>query len=104
MQNYSDRRFTLGEGPCVEGTIAIQISEAEFFTFFPKSVLYLAQSRDAGDHRAGAAGQRGEAGVRAESRVLETPRSQGEQEEREERAAHPRGPAAAHHPGQISSL
>lgn len=91
MQNDSTRHFSLGEGrPGVEGTITIQFSPTIkgqfplFFFFFSNP-----QSRDAGDHRAGAAGQRREAGVRAKSRVLEAARSQGEQEEREERAAHP---------------
>lgn len=66
--------------------------------------LLPAQGRDLGQAGADAAGQRGEAGVRAQSRVLETTGPQREQEEREDRPSITRRPAAAHHPGQIPSL
>lgn len=62
------------------------------------------QGRYSGQVGADAEGHRGEAGVRAQSRVLETTGTQREQEERKDRPQISRRPAAAHHPGQIPGL
>lgn len=73
-----------------------------------KSVLSLCcrllQGWDLGQHWAGTAGERGEAGVGTKSRVLETTWAQREQEERKDRSSDSRWPAATHHSGQIPSL